>query len=219
VQHQRQEAERLGLLGQQRGQQPAQPNAFIGERPARRFAACRIRPALGKCRIDGIEHGCQPRRELAALGHGQGNAGFGNLALGAHQALAHGRGRGQEGRGDGGGVEAEHRLQHQWRADVRGDGRVGAGEHQRQAVVGDVVHRRRGIHLLRQQPHVRAGSRRTAPSPRHVGELATGDGQQPGLGGLGNAARRPDGEGRGKGIGQRVLGLDHVARARGEEGQ
>jgi len=57
----------------------------------------------------------------------------------AHQALAHGGRRHQKGRADGRRIQAEQRLQHQRCAQRRVDGRVGAGEHQRQPAVGDLV--------------------------------------------------------------------------------
>ena len=55
------------------------------------------------------------------------------------EPLAHGGGRDQEGRRDGGGVEAQDGLQDQRRADAGVDRRMRAGEHQREALVRDVA--------------------------------------------------------------------------------
>jgi hypothetical protein len=42
VQHQREQAERLGLVGQQRGDELAEPDAFFGEVAAPRLGACGV---------------------------------------------------------------------------------------------------------------------------------------------------------------------------------
>src|SRR5215211_8727283 len=56
-----------------------------------------------------------------------------------------------------------------------------------------------------------------APPPGSIDHLASCHGDEPGLGACGNPALRPVAEGSGKGLGQGVLGLRHVAHARREK--
>ena len=218
-QHQRQQAERLRLVRHQRGHQPAEPDAFVGEVAAPRLGAGRIGPAFGEGGVDRLQHGVQPLAELGALGHAERNAGLADAGLGAHQPLAHRRRRDQEGRGDRRRVEAEHGLQDQRRAHARFDRRMGAGEHQPQPLVGQVARRScapsisSAISCRWSRPASLVSRRRTASTraaPRHR--------QQPGLRLFRHAAPRPAFERRGEGVGQRVLGAGHVARARREKG-
>jgi hypothetical protein len=75
---------------------------------------------------------------------------------------------------------------------------MGAGEHQTQTPVWHI----RRVHL---------GGRLTGmPAPRR--------GQEPGIGRLRHAARGPAGEGRGKGVGERILCRRDLAGQRGEVG-
>ncbi len=100
MQHQRQQAMRLGLLRQQRGHQPAEPDRFLGEVAAADFGAGGIGPPLREGGVDGGQHGRQTLAQVGALGQPERDAGLGDLPLRAHQPLAHGGGRDQERRGD-----------------------------------------------------------------------------------------------------------------------
>src|SRR3979409_1700022 len=60
----------------------------------------------------------EPAATLRALGDDEWNGGLPDLVLGAPQPLAHGRRRGEERRGDGLGVEPQHHLQDQRRAEA-----------------------------------------------------------------------------------------------------
>ncbi len=219
MQHQRQQAERLGLLRQQRGDEPAEPNAFGGEVAAAAVGAGGIRPAFREHGIDRFEHGIEPLAELGALGHAERNAGLLDLLLRAHQPLAHRGRRKQERRADRRGVEAEHGLQDQRRPDRGIDRGVGASEHQRQALVGNLhLGGRRNFQLLGDQPQMAGGRRTARPASRRIDPLAPRHGDQPSLRIFGNAAHRPIRERRREGVGQGVLGSRDVAGADREEG-
>ena len=129
---------------------PARPAS--ARRPAGR-ARCLPRRGCGgasRCRPDRTSLRRRPRRSpraphravrasSARSGTRNGMPACADLALGAHQALAHRGRRDQEGRRDRGGVEAEHGLQDQRRANAGVDRRMRAGEHQREALVGNLV--------------------------------------------------------------------------------
>ena len=157
--------------------------------------------------------------QLVGLGEPEGNAGLLDLALGPDQALAHGRRRHQKGRRDGAGIETQHRLEHEGRVHLRRKRRVGAGEHEAQAIVGNRGGFAGGAELLGQQQQ---GLRRLAPRPapaRRVDQAAPRDRQQPGFGRARHALLRPGRKRAGEGVGQRVLRPGQIARARGEEGE
>mmetsp|Transcript_10615 Transcript_10615/g.43447 ORF Transcript_10615/g.43447 Transcript_10615/m.43447 type:complete len:336 (-) Transcript_10615:900-1907(-) len=212
VQHQRQQPQRLGLLRQQRGHEPGQPDRFVGEFAATWVGAGRVGPGIGVGGVDGRQHGAQAFAKRLRIGQLQSDAGLADLGLGTDQALAHRGGCDQKGIGDGRSVETQHGLQHQRCAGGRVDGRVGAGEHQRQAA----VRQREGVGLVlqRRQPFQPGrGFVAAAPPAQCIDGLATRDGQQPGLGVGGHAVQRPTGQRGFKGVGQRVFGAGHIAGA------
>ena len=213
VQHQREQAQRLGLVRQQRHDEAAEPERFLGQ-----VATRRIEPATGECGVDRCQHGIQPLRHLGALRNAQGNARLPDLRLRPHQPLAH-RGRGdQEGRRDRRGVEAKDRLHHQRRPDGGIDRRMGAGEHQRQAFVGDsrIVHRL--VQFLSQQAEMIGRLATRAAAAGGIDQPAPPDRGQPCLRIARDAGYGPvDQRGR-KRIRKRVLGRGHVAGARRQEG-
>jgi hypothetical protein len=221
VQHQRQQAQGLGLIRQQAGQQAAQPQGLVGQVAALGVGAGGVGPAFGIAGVDGVEHRAQARRQVGQRRHRKRDAGLADARLGPHQALAHGGRRHQKGRADGRRVQAQQRLQHQRRAQRRVDGRVGAGEHQRQPAVGDLValagHVGGRLRPLAQQLQ-RVGRRRVRlAGAGGVDQPVARGGQQPGLGVGRHALGRPGGQGGGEGIGQRVFGRRHVARARRQQ--
>jgi hypothetical protein len=93
--------------------------------------------------VDHPQHAGQARRALHRPRHLVGNAGRGDLGLGAHDALRQ-RGRGhQAGGGDGLGAQAADLAQRERDARFVRQAGVAAGEHQAQAVVFDrPAHRR-----------------------------------------------------------------------------
>jgi hypothetical protein len=217
MQHQGEQAERLGLLWEQRRDEATEPDPLLGEVAAARVGARRIRPAFGEGRVERIEHRRQARRELGALGHLERDAGLPDLPLGAHQALAHRGGRHQERRADAGGVEAEQGLEDQRRADARVDGGMRAGEHQGQAFIREPALRSGGGDLLGHLLEMAGGVQGGALPSRCVDPASPRHGEQPGLGIAGNAPLRPVHQRDREGVGQSVLRPRDVARARRQQ--
>jgi hypothetical protein len=110
----------------------------------------------------------------------------------AHQALAHGGGRDEKGGGNLLGGEAENRLQDQRRAHAALDRRMRAGEHERQAPIGNrLALPGRGLELVGhpRQMLLSRGSR--LPSPDRIGLPAPRDREQPSVRVLWHAVDRP----------------------------
>jgi hypothetical protein len=76
VEHQRQQAERFGLLRQQGHDEAAEPDGFFGEVAAADLGAGRVGPTLGKGRVDGFEHRSETLLKLAPFGHTERNPGL-----------------------------------------------------------------------------------------------------------------------------------------------
>ena len=134
MKHQRQQAQRLRLVGHQLDQRAAD-----GDRLARqpsRLRVGKIIPAAAIGGVDRLEHGVQTRRQLLGFGHLERDAGIPDLGLGARQPPAHGVRAHQEGGRDPDRVETEHGLQHQRRVHGRIDRRMRADEQQFQPLVG-----------------------------------------------------------------------------------
>ena len=92
-----------------------QPDGFLRQADAPRIGSGDVVPAAAVCRVDRVEHGVEPRRQLAAIGNLERDAGVANSGFRAAQALPHRRRRRQKRAGDRRRVEAEHDLQHQRR--------------------------------------------------------------------------------------------------------
>ncbi len=135
VKHEREQPAHLGLLRQAGAQHAREPDRLVGEPPGPRIDAGRVLPRVAVGAVDRVEHGFQPLRQLARLGHLEGDAGLANLGLRAHQALSHGRRRNEKRLADLGRIEAEHRLQHERRVHVGVDRRVRAHEEHLQSLV------------------------------------------------------------------------------------
>ena len=71
-------------------------------------------------------------------GNSKRNAGLPDLVFGPHQPLAHCRRRHQERGGDPLRIQSQQHLQHQRRTNAALDGRMRAGEHQREPAVRDL---------------------------------------------------------------------------------
>jgi hypothetical protein len=219
VQHEGEQAERLGLLGQELRDEPREPHAFLGEAPPPRHGAGRVGPAFGECRIDRLEHRFQPLGELRPLGHAERDAGLADARLRAHEALAHGCRRDQERRGNARRVEAEHGLKDQRRTHRTIDRRMRAGEHQSQPLVRNRHFTSTIAQLLGEQQQRLRGVLARAAAACSIDQAMPRDREQPGFRRARHAARGPSGERRGEGLGQRVLGPRDVASARGEDGE
>ena len=156
--------------------------------------------------------------QLIAPGHAKRNARLTNLGFRAHQPLAHGAGRHQEGRGDGGGVQAQGGLQDQRRTHRDVERRVGAGEHQAQAFVGDRAGRVGArIGFVEQPGQLLRNALADALVPVGVDHAPPRHRQQPGLRVVRQAVHRPVDQRARKGVGQGVFGQRHVAGAGGEK--
>ncbi len=151
-----------------------------------------------------------------AFGNAQGNAGLADLCLGAHQALAHRSGRHQEGRCDAGRIEAENSLQHERSADARINGRVRAGEHQRQAAIGDFI-LCGGVGYGFNREVIFFGRSFVLVPARRVDQLAPRNRQQPAFRIVRAASPRPVFQCCGEGFRQGVLSRGHISGPCSEE--
>ena len=106
--------------------------------PDERLAASR-RIALVEDEIDHRQHGVEALGHVLRLGHGVGNAGVADLALGADQALRHRRRRHQKGARDLVGLEAAERAERQRDLRLERQRGMAAGEDQAKAIVGDLA--------------------------------------------------------------------------------
>jgi hypothetical protein len=138
-QHQRQQAEHLGLGGEQEDQDAAEPDRLGGEaRPVRVPVAF----------VEDEVHHRQDRAE--ALGqpwagrHAERDARHFDLRLGPGQPALHRLGRHQERPRDLLGGQAAHRAQSQRDLGLDGQGRVAAHEDELEALVRD----RGGFHVV-----------------------------------------------------------------------
>ncbi len=215
VEHQRHESHRLRLVRGERDDDAAEPDRLLGEIAPARIVRERFRPAVRKSGVNRLERDPEPLGQILALRDLERHAGEADLRLGAGEPLAHRRGRDQESGSDRRRVEAENRLQHQRRADRLLDRRMSAGEHQRETAVGDRRPR---------PPPPPSGRRRSAPAHRRPRRRCGAGGRRrsgaaapsspaspPGL--EGTPLHGPDGERGAEGVGERVLGAGHVARA------
>ncbi len=222
MQHQREQAERFGLARQQRRHEPAEEDRLLGEIAPRDVRAARVAPAFGERGVDRVEHGPEPIGQLVVRGNPERDAGLANLGLRAREPLAH-RGRRQQERGsDFGGVEAEHGLQHQRRANSRFDRGMRAREHQREPPIGNlhVLAGALGLDLELLGEHAELAGRigAAAPAAREIDELAPCGRKQPRLGVRRAAVPGPIRERGRERLGERVLRGRDVARLRREEG-
>ena len=133
--HERQQADHLGLVGHERGQDPAEPDRLGAQVSAGQLVARGGGVALVEHQVDHREHGSEPVRELGAPGDPVGDPRIADLGLGSHDALRHGGLGHDEGAGDLGRREAPKEAKGQ--RDLRGARQrwVATGEDQTQAIV------------------------------------------------------------------------------------
>ena len=139
-QHQRQQAERLGLVGHQRAQDPTQADGL-----ARQAAPDQVRPGAGRVPLveEQVEHRQHGRRALHELvrpaAPRTGCPAWRILRLARTRRCAMvGLGH-QEGPGDLRRRHAGQRAQGERHLGLEGQRRVATGEHQAQAVVGHLA--------------------------------------------------------------------------------
>lgn len=217
VQHQGQQAHRLGLVRHQLDQQTAELHRLLRE-PAAAGQTVGL-PAMAVSRIDRLQHRAQARRPLGRTRDLERNAGVADLLLGAAQALADRRRPGEIGRRDARRVEAEHDLQHQRRPHRRIERRMGADEQQFQTLVGKLVRQLVGFRRLAVGDEDRLGEPPHAALARGVDQPAPRGRQQPGFRLLRHAFFGPGLQRGAQRIGQRILGAGEVLRVGGEKRQ
>lgn len=162
---------------------------------------------------------CRRSGSSSGSGDTEGHAGVAQAGFGADEALAHGGGWDEEDGGDVIGGEAEDGLKDQRRAHAALDGGVGAGEHQREAAVGDDGAFLGGrFYLVGDQFHMLLPGGSGLATANGIGLAAARDRQQPGIGILGNAVDRPHTQRGGEGLAEGILGARHISGAGGKEG-
>jgi hypothetical protein len=137
VEHQRQEPLRLRFLRRQFDDDAPEPDRFFSQIASARIVGEGFRPTVRERGVDRLQRSIETTGQILALRDPERHAGEPDFRLGAGKALAHRGGRDEESRCDGGCVETQNRLQHQRRTDGLLNRRMCAGEHQREAPVGD----------------------------------------------------------------------------------
>jgi hypothetical protein len=116
-------------------------------------------------------------------------------------------------------VAASKGLQHQRRPDAALDRRVGASEHQAQALIRNLrLGCHNGLQFLCHQPQMVRSALAAAPPPDSIDQLAPRHRHQPRFGARWDSAHRPIDQGGGEGIGQGVLRGRHIPGAGREKG-
>jgi hypothetical protein len=134
---QREQSGRLAVGWEQPTQHAGQVERAAGEVVAHQGVARWRGVPAGVEQVDDGQHRINPFGQFGARRHGIGNAGGGDLLLGAGQARRH-RGLGdEESLGDVRRRQAAYEAQRQGDLRGLGQGRVAAGEDQPQSVVGD----------------------------------------------------------------------------------
>ena len=146
------------------------------------------------------------------------DAGLPDLVLGADEPLAHGRRRDEERRGDRLRIQPQHHLQHQRRADADLDGRMRAGEHQRETMVGNFASAVAASNCSARSCNCAVRASPLLRRRADIDHLSAGDRHQPRFRVRRTAIQRPIRQRRSERLRQRILGLRHIARAGREKG-
>ena len=142
-QHQRQQPPDLGVIGHQPAQQLSETDRLVAQLVADESIALGGRVALVEDQVHHPQHSAQAVGQLLVGRHPVGDARVGDLALRAHDPLAHGRLGDQERAGDLAGRHAAERAQRERHSRGHLQRRVAAGEDEPQPVVHDralVIH-------------------------------------------------------------------------------
>ena len=137
--HQRRQAVHLRLARQQRGQHATEPQRLLEQLRAQPVVAGGGGVALVEDQVDRLQHRGEPLGQLAALGHLERHPRGGERALGAHDALLHGRLGHEVGAGDLLGGEPRQQAEGQRHARLDREHRVAGDEDQAQHVVVERV--------------------------------------------------------------------------------
>ena len=213
-QHERAQAEYLGLVGHQVGQRAGQPDR-LGAQPLPHQVSPRGRGvALAEQQVDHAEHAAEPLRQQVTGRHPVGNAGIADLLLGAHQALGHRRLGHQERPGNLGRGQPGDAAQRQRDPGLQRQRGMAAGEDQPQQVVGDAAVTGLVVPLaerrqLRHLPQFRGLDSRP---PQPVEGPVAGRGGEPCAGAVRDAVARPALKRTGEGVLHALLGQVPVPR-------
>ena len=110
-QQQREQAERLGVVGHQRREQAGQADRLVAQSRARTSSvAVGRRVALVEDQVDDVQHAREALGQLVVGRHAVGDAGGDDLALRPHEPLVHRRLGGEERPGELGDLEPAERL-------------------------------------------------------------------------------------------------------------
>ena len=188
-QHEREQADDLGLVGHQRGQQPPEPDRLGAQVLADQLVAGAGRVALVEDQVDDGQHGPQAVGQVGLVGHAVRDPRVADLALGPDEPLRHGRLGDQEGPRDLGRGQAAQQAQRQRHLGGRGQRRVTAGEDEAEPVVAHRSLRLLGLVAGMQQGGlgVPVGAGRLPAQP--VDGPVAGGGDDP----AGRARRQPGG--------------------------
>jgi hypothetical protein len=109
-QHQCQQSPHLGVVGHQLGQQLTEADRLVAQLPADEALALCGRVALVEDQVHHPQHAAHAVGQLLVGRHAIGDVRVGDLALGPHDPLAHGRLGDQERAGDLAGRQAPERA-------------------------------------------------------------------------------------------------------------
>ncbi len=137
--HEGHQAVHLGLLGQQPGQDPTQPQRLGAQLRTQPVVARRGRVALVEHQVDHLEHRGQALLQLVTGRGLEGHLRLGERPLGPDDALRHRRLRDQERPGDLLGGQAAEQAKRERHPRLGRQHRMAGGEHQAQEVVAHLV--------------------------------------------------------------------------------
>ena len=139
-QHQREQAERLRLVGHQHGEQLREPDRLVAELVADRRAAAARGVALVEDEVEDGEHRAQPLGQQVVGRDAERDARVADLLLCAHEPLRHRRLGDEERVRDLGRRQAGDLAQRQRDPRLGRERGMAAGEDEREPVVGDRAH-------------------------------------------------------------------------------
>ena len=139
-QHEREQAEDLGLVGHEHGEELREPDRLVAQVGAHEICAGRRRVALVEHEVEHREDGSEPFGQQVVGRDAEGDARGADLSLRSHEALRHRRLGDEERMRDLGRREATDLAQCQRHAALRGERRVAAREDEGEPVVRDRAH-------------------------------------------------------------------------------
>ncbi len=137
--HERDEPVHLGLLGEEPGQDAAEPERVIAERRPHPVVASRRRVALVEDEVDDLEHRRETSGPVGAARNLEGHARLGERALGPDDALGDRRLGDEEGPGDLPGRQAPEQAERERDPRLGGEHRMARDEGEPEEVVAESV--------------------------------------------------------------------------------